>query len=227
RLNYQKFFDFSVHVDALNDPVFSNGAGKILNCSDILKVMNNGSDNELKLQEKEKNSEIKKELEIQGIEQYTFEKLFDKQALWGGVETKTFKKWKEKVTSKYRNETGKTSYYKGKPTKNYEKYLENLYDKKPNKKKKAKPKKSSTSKPSKSSKKPKNIKSEISENFVFEILKGKKAHWGGSETKSFQTWKIRTAKKYHKEEGRKTHYQGKLTKNYQLYLAKLINGKAQ
>jgi hypothetical protein len=39
-INHQDYFDFAVHLDPIHDPLFTNGSGVPLNCSDMLKLIN-------------------------------------------------------------------------------------------------------------------------------------------------------------------------------------------
>ena len=59
-------------------------------------------------------------------EQYVFEIVTGKNAIWNGSETKVFQKWKAKIMNKYCIETGKITHYKGKPTNKFSLYLKSL-----------------------------------------------------------------------------------------------------
>ena len=63
------------------------------------------------------------------------------------------------------------------------------------------------------------------EALVFEKLKGKNAVWSGSETKTFQNWKVNLKNKYRKESGNIAYYKGKPTKKYSQHLENLLNNK--
>ncbi|TFG07000.1 MAG: hypothetical protein EU539_06140 [Promethearchaeota archaeon] len=221
-LNYQHYFDFSIHLDAISDPVFSNGNGKALSSSEFLKSINNHvKDKKKKSKPRKKTTKKQQRVGPEDIEKIIFEKLHEKKAIWGGSETKKFKKWKGKISAKYHDETGNNAYYRGKPTRNFQNYLNSLS------KKKSVQKKSLKKKGRKKGKKIQKKQVEISEAVVFETLKDKKAIWGGKETKSFQKWKNRISQEYRKETGAPTHYREKLTKNYKAYLGNLMNGKAK
>ena len=152
-------------------------------------------------------------------EQFIFTKLTGKNAIWNGVETKTFQNWKTKLKNKYRIESGNVSYYKGKPTKKYSLYLENLLKNKDNKAKK--PTKNLNKKEPSSKK----VDKEILEQFIFKMITNKNAIWKRSETKNFIDWKRRIYKKYTKDTGKNPYYRGKLTQNFQKYLKNLIKSK--
>jgi hypothetical protein len=219
--NHQ-IFDFSVNLDAIDDPFFTIGNGKKIDCSEILEILNlrkkPGKEPRKKaLKKKSKNT---KKTEIENIEAYVFEKLTNQHAIWNKSETKTFQKWKIKIKNKYRKETGKFTHYRGKPTKNFRLYLEALLKntavtqkngKKTTKRKKVKTKKN---------------EKKVSEQQVFEALTGKNALWNGSLTQNFLKWKEKIKNKYRKETGRFTHYKGKHTKNFRLYLEALLKNTA-
>ncbi|MEE9378289.1 MAG: hypothetical protein V3V33_09670, partial [Candidatus Lokiarchaeia archaeon] len=152
-------------------------------------------------------------------EQFIFKMITNKNAIWNGTETKTFQNWKAKMKNKYRIESGNVSYYKGKPTKKYSLYLENLLRNKGNKAKK--PIKKLNKKESSSKKNDK----EISEQFIFKTLTGKNATWNSAETKTFQNWKVKMKNLYSKESGNVSYYKGKPTKKYSLYLENLLKNK--
>lgn len=220
-LNNHQIFDFSVHLDALDEPFFTIGSGRKMSSSEILKIINNRAKVHFK-NEKEKIKIEPKQVEdtkIQDIEVFVFEKLTNKNAIWNGTETKAFMNWKAKIKNKYRIESGKIAYYKGKPTKLFSQYLNHLYKKKDNEKTKPITK----NKTNKANLK-KDIKN-INENHVFETLTGKNTIWNGKETKKFQDWKKMIYKKYRKETGKSPHYKGTPTKSFSEYLENLINKK--
>ena len=220
-LNNHQIFDFSVHLDALDDPFFTIGNGKKLDSSEVLKIINKKTELTIKTRKEKEKKESKEveEIKIQDIEVFVFEKLTEKNANWNGTETKTFLNWKAKLKNKYRIESGNISYYKGKPTKKYSIYLENLLKNKDNKAKKP-TKKINKTKPSS-----KKVGKEISEQFIFKTLTGKNATWNGAETKTFQNWKAKMKKIYCKESGNVSYYKGKPTKKYSLYLENLLKNK--
>jgi hypothetical protein len=222
-LNDHQIFDFSVHMDVLEDPFFTNGTGKKLSCSEFLRTITHKKQPEIISHQKKTKSELKqvKEEKVpQDVEVFVFEKLTNKNAFWNETETKAFKNWKAKNVNKYRIETGKISYYKGKPTNQFSLYLKSLLESKINKPKKTpiKPK----------SKKgiPKKDVQEFSEATVFKTLTGKNTVWNGKETKKFQEWKVKVANEYRKESGKPAYYKGKPTNNFTQYLRNLPKAKA-
>ncbi len=222
-LNDHQIFDFSVHMDVLEDPFFTNGTGKKLSCSEFLRTINHKKQPEIKShQRKIKNNlkQLKEEKILQDVEVFVFEKLTNKNAFWNETETKAFKNWKAKNINKYRIESGKITYYKGKPTKNFSQYLKNLLESKTDKKKKT------PIKPKSKKSIPKKEDKESSEVGVFETLTGKNAIWNGVETKNFQEWKVKVANKYRKETGKTAYYKGKPTNNFTQYLRNLPKTKS-
>jgi hypothetical protein len=214
--NYQ-VFDFAIHLDALNPPFFTNGTNKKLNGSDILKVINHRAKKLKKVQRgKSKPESPLKKIEPQNIEAYVFEKITGKNAIWSGSETKAFKYWKAIAKNKYRKETGKITHYKAKPTHNFTRYLKDLLIKKEKVKRKSR-KKSKAKKRTTNKKKT----AELTQKSIFEKLTGKNAIWNGKETKNFQVWKTKIAKKYKKETEKNTHYGGKLTQGFRTYLSSI------
>ncbi|MFX0024511.1 MAG: hypothetical protein ACFE9S_19510 [Candidatus Hermodarchaeota archaeon] len=216
--NQLQTFDFSVNLDAIDDPFFTIGNGKKINCSEILKIISNGTNSLPKTRKEQPKKQIveKKDTEINDIEAYVFEKLTNKNAIWKGEETKTFHNWKAKTNNKYRVDTGKISYYKGKPTKQYSTYLKSLISSK--KIKAEKPNKQINKKPATPKPKPKNNKEELTEPYLFKKITGKNAIWNGSETQNFIKWKKRTHSQYQKDTGKNPYYNQKLTKNFKDYL---------
>ena len=220
-LGNHNIFDFSVHLDALDEPFFTIGNGMKIDSSEILEIININSRPKVKTRKgkiEKKPTQVEK-VKSQEIEVLIFEKLTKKNAIWNGTETKTFQKWKAKFKNKYRIESGNIAYYKGKPTKKYSQYLENLLKNKQNKDKK--PPKKLNKKESTTRKEDK----EISEQLVFKTLTGKNSTWNGSETKNFLDWKRRIHKKYNKDTGKNPYYREKLTQNYQKYLKNLTKSK--
>ena len=219
--NNHQIFDFSVHLDALDEPFFTIGNGKKINCSEVLHIINKKTEPIVKTGTRK----IKKELnkvekpKIQDLEALVFEKLKGKNAVWSGSETKTFQNWKAKLKNKYRKESGNIAYYKGKPTKKYSQHLENLLRNKEDKIRR--PSKKLIKKESSSKKDDK----EISEQFIFKTLTNKNAFWNGTETKTFQNWKVKLKNKYRKESGNIAYYKGKPTKKYSQHLENLLRNK--
>ncbi len=212
-------FDFSVNLDALNEPFFTIGNSKKINCSEILKIINKKTKPVSKQQKevpKKKLVDIK-DVKLENIEAFVFEKLTNKKAIWNESETNTFQKWKARTTNKYRIDTGNITHYKGKPTTKFSLYLKFLLNNKKVEKKKPKKIIEKTLKP-RSSKK---VEKEFSEHDIFKTLTGKNAMWNGSETKVFQKWKAKVVNKYRLETGNITHYRGKPTNKFAQYLKSL------
>ncbi len=219
-LNDHKVFDFSVNLDALDEPFFTIGNGKKFNCLEILNIINKKTEpTSIQKKEPSKKKIIElKDVEKENLEAFVFEKLSNKKAIWNGAETSTFQKWKAKTTGKYRIDTGSITHYKGKPTNKFSMYLKFLFKNTIVEKKK--PKKLIDKKPKPLSSK--KVLQEFSEQYTFETLTSKKAMWNGSETQTFQKWKIQVTKQYRLETGKITHYRGKPTKLFTLYLKSLL-----
>jgi hypothetical protein len=113
-------FDFLMMIDSSNTPTFINPSGDTLESNEIIQLFKNYG---FKKQLKNINEIKDAELEI-----FIFEQITEKNAIWGGEETKAFKSWKEKISDLYREDTGKYSYYGGNVTKNFRKYLEEMYE---------------------------------------------------------------------------------------------------
>jgi hypothetical protein len=219
--NEHQSFDFSVNLDALDEPFFTIGNGKKVNCSEILKIFSTKAKPQLKTQkivQKEKKEEVK-DTEIKDIEIFVFEKLTNKNAIWNETETKSFQTWKAKTKNKYHIDTGKITHYKGSPTKQFTLYLKSLV--KSGQIKDEKPYKKIDKKPSS----PKKDKEELTEHYIFKTIAGKNAIWNGVETKTFQNWKVKTKNKYRSDTGKISHYKGKPTKEFSLHLKSLIKSK--
>ncbi|MFX1364951.1 MAG: hypothetical protein ACFFCE_16015 [Promethearchaeota archaeon] len=219
-LTNHELFDFSVHLDTLDDPFFTIGNGKKINSSELLEIINKDLVTKLRTKEKgKKKTTEEEEIKVEDIEVLIFEKLTEKNAYWNGTKTKAYQNWNAKMKNKYHIESGNIAYYKGKPTKKYSQYLENLLKKKDKK----------TKKPIKkvNRKERSTIIDDkvISEQSIFSTLTGKNAIWNGTETKNFLAWKRKIHKKYNKDTGKNPYYRGKLTKNFQLYLKKHLKTK--
>ncbi|MFX0082588.1 MAG: hypothetical protein ACFE94_12640 [Candidatus Hodarchaeota archaeon] len=213
-LDDPQIFDFSVNLDAINDPFFTIGNGKKINCSEILEIFNKKA-KPVSAQQKEPPKERAKKVEdfkTEDLELMVFEKLTNKNAIWNETETKAFHNWKAKIKNKYRLETGKITHYKGKPTKLFALHLHSLLKNKDVKEKK--PTKPKDKKPLK----PKEDIEKITEQYIFEKVTGKKAIWNGSETQNFVKWKQRAHKNYKKSTEKNPYYRQKLTNNYRNYL---------
>ncbi|MBD3343210.1 MAG: hypothetical protein GF353_29205 [Candidatus Lokiarchaeota archaeon] len=84
-----------------------------------------------KLKKHVKNSTNKKKVtnvknEVKNNHNYEaqiFEEISNKKAIWNGKETKSFRKWKNKISEKYRDSTGGYTYYGDKLTSPYKEYL--------------------------------------------------------------------------------------------------------
>ncbi|GAG93431.1 unnamed protein product, partial [marine sediment metagenome] len=216
--NDHQIFDFSVNLDALDEPFFTISNGKKFDCTEILKIVNKRTE-PVSVQQKEapkKKVKEVKDAKIENIEAFVFEKLINKKAIWNGSETIAFQKWKTTIKNKYRIENGKISHYKGKPTNKFTLHLKSLL--KNIDVKKIKPKKIIDKKLLSSKK----DQGEFSEQYVFETVTGKKAIWNGSETKTFQNWKTAIKNKYRIENGKITHYKGKPTNKFTLHLKSLL-----
>jgi hypothetical protein len=222
-LSDHQIFDFSVNLDALDEPFFTIGNGKKLDCCEILDFIKKRVKKEkpiaIKVQEqnKKKSEDINKKA---NLESQIYEKLTNKNAVWNGSETKAYHNWKAKVKNKYRTETGKISHYRGTPTKQFSEYLKSMLNAKAPRKQEPKrvqsPKKVIEKKPST----PKVEKKDLSEQYVFNSVTGKKAIWNGSETKNFINWKNRIHKNYKKDTGKNPYYKNNTTVNYRNYLQK-------
>lgn len=149
-INHHEYFDFAVHLDPIHDPFFTDSSGRVLSCSDIIKVINPTMKPKEK-QSKTKPAKTKKRkpkkskakkgkaksqpkqkkiIQNKNFEATIFEKLTGKKAIWGGNETKAYKSWKEKTLNKFKKEVERIAYYNGKPTTKYAAYLETLLNSK-------------------------------------------------------------------------------------------------
>ncbi len=68
---------------------------------------------------------------------------------------------------------------------------------------------------------PKKLNTFKSEVETYEKITKKNAIWTGSETKTFQKWKMRVHKEFREKTGGFPYYKGKITQKYDLYLNKL------
>lgn len=73
----------------------------------------------------------------------------------------------------------------------------------------------------KKTKPPKKIETFKSELETYERISKKNAIWNGSETKTFQKWKMRAHKEFREKIGGFPYYKGKITQKYELYLNNL------
>ncbi len=201
-LEYAGTFDFSIEVDSINPPYFTNSVGQVLSPKEFVDLFNKISNSKSL---KNNNESITKH--YTEIEKQIYEKLKNKKAVWGGSETQAFKKWKKKINNDYHKKNGKNPYYNGNPTKNYEIFLTNML--------KGKVKRII-------------IKNDIeTEKQIYEKLKNKKAVWGGSETQAFKKWKKKINNDYHKKNGKNPYYNGNPTKNYEIFLTNMLKGKVK
>ncbi|MHA1391047.1 MAG: hypothetical protein ACTSQT_02240, partial [Promethearchaeota archaeon] len=69
---------------------------------------------------------------------------------------------------------------------------------------------------------PKNLNPFKSEVKTYKEITKKNAIWNGSETKSFQKWKMRVQKEFREKTGGFPYYKGKITQKYDLYLNNLV-----
>ena len=69
---------------------------------------------------------------------------------------------------------------------------------------------------------PKKLNMSKSEVETYEGITKKNAIWNGSETKTFQKWKMRVHKEFREKTGGFPYYKGKITQKYDLYLNNLI-----
>ncbi|UCD00810.1 MAG: hypothetical protein JSV23_07955 [Promethearchaeota archaeon] len=216
--NNHQVFDFSVHLDALEEPFFTIGNGKKINSSEVLKIINNKGKTIIKTEREKEKKETREIIDAKTVdlEAFIFKELVQKNPIWNGTETKTFQNWRAKIKNKYHIESGKIPYYKGKPTRQFSAYLEDLIKKKDIKK--GKP----TAEIKNNKVKQKKEIKIINEEYIFETLTSKNAIWNGSETKIFQDWKKKTHNKYRKETGKHPYYKGSATNNYSQYLENLI-----
>lgn len=207
-------FDFSLQIDSLNAPLFTNTAGQELNCQDVVNLFK-----DYRKEEPEKKKSEKEDSDDEIIELSLFEKQTGKNAIWQGSVTKGFKKWQSKMRDRYSSETNGNPIYDDSLTEGYVKFLEDLLkDKKlANKNSKKKPKSAPAKK--KDNKSPK--KSEKLEMDIFEKKTGKNALWQGSVTKGFKKWQGRVRKKYIEKTRSSPTYDGALTEDYVEFLNQL------
>ncbi|MFX0186094.1 MAG: hypothetical protein ACFE8A_00005 [Candidatus Hodarchaeota archaeon] len=241
-IDHTNYFDFAIYLDSFDLPYFSDNKGNVFECHEIMEIISKfkpGAAKKVKKRVRPKKPEIFKS------EVDTYERITEKNAIWGNppAETKAFQKWKMRVHKNFREETGGLPYYKGKTTQKYEIFLNDLSGKtiveelppkkpkvkKPAKKKPAKKKpatkKSTVKKPAKkkpATKKP-SKESEVSnlEAKTYEKLTGKNAIYGGKITKIFENWKLKMHKGFQQKIGGKPYYNGNLTKKYEKYLNSL------
>lgn len=114
-------FDFSVYLNSLDSPYFTISDQKDkLTSQDLLMIFNNG------LLEYKK-PDIK-DIPDDKLEEFIFENVSGKNAVWGGSETKRYKKWKEECSTLFRNKTDKNPYYGGSITRRYREFLVKMYN---------------------------------------------------------------------------------------------------
>jgi hypothetical protein len=69
---------------------------------------------------------------------------------------------------------------------------------------------------------PKKLNTFKSEVEIYKIITKKNAMWSGSETKTFQKWKMRVHREFREKTGGFPYYKGKITQKYNFYLNNLI-----
>ncbi len=114
-------FDFSIYLDSSASPYFtiSDGESRI-NCQDLLNIFNEGV-------LEYKKPEIK-EISDEKLEEFIFEKISGKNAVWGGSETKLYKAWKNDCSELFKKKTEKNPYYGRWVTKNYSDVLVKMFN---------------------------------------------------------------------------------------------------
>jgi len=141
-IDHTNYFDFAIYLDSFDLPYFSDNKGNLFECYEIIEIMRRFKP---KGPEKVKKPKPSKKLENFKTEVGTYEKITTRKAIWGGSETRAFQKWKMRVQKEFREKTGGFPFYKGKITKKYDLYLNNLIKKSISKQ--APPKKSKARKP--------------------------------------------------------------------------------
>jgi hypothetical protein len=119
KLEYEGNFDFAVKLDSKSHPLFTSICQDPLNCEQIIDVIN-------KYFTKSKALDLNN-ISDEKLENYIFEKISGKNAIWGNSETKAFQEWKERISNLFREETEKNAYYGGSVTKRYRKYLDKMF----------------------------------------------------------------------------------------------------
>ncbi|MFX1256818.1 MAG: hypothetical protein ACFFAN_03085 [Promethearchaeota archaeon] len=127
-IDHTNYFNFAIYLDSFNLPYFSDNKGNIFDCHEIMKIINNFKSGVTK---KVRKREPPKKSETFPIEVETYERVTEKNAMWGNplTETKGFQKWKMRIHKQFREKTGGFPYYKGKITQKYEIFLNNLVGK--------------------------------------------------------------------------------------------------
>jgi len=227
-IDHTNYFDFAIYLDSFNLPYFSDNKGNVFECHEIMEIIHRFKP---KAPKKVKKPEPPKKLNTFKSEVETYEKITKKNAIWNGSETKTFQKWKMRVHKEFREKTGGFPYYKGKITKKYDFYLNNLIKKPVSKKappKKPKVKKSTVRRPiakgpvDKKKSTVKNLTPLNLEANIYKKLTGKNTIYGGKITKAFENWKLQIHNEFREKTGGFPYYKGKITKKYDLYLNNLI-----
>ncbi|MFX1392186.1 MAG: histone H1-like repetitive region-containing protein [Promethearchaeota archaeon] len=124
-IDHTNYFDFAIYLDSFDLPYFSDNKGNVYECHEIMGIISKFKPEAPK---KIKKRESPKKPETYKIEIDTYERLTEKNAIWGNppAETKSFQKWKMRTHKQFRDETGGLPYYKGKTTQRYELYLNDL-----------------------------------------------------------------------------------------------------
>ena len=236
-IDHTNYFNFAIYLDSFDLPYFSDIKGNVYECNEIMELIPRFKPQTPKKIKKTKPPEkllsYKSEIE-------TYEKLTEKNAIWRGSETESFQKWKMKVHKEFREKLGGLPYYKGKITKKFDSYLNNLIKKplvKKNQPKKTKTeklvsKKLQGKKPIVKKPIPKQIdykkKSDTKkleplnlEATVYNKLTSKNAIYGGKITKAFENWKLKMQKGFVEKIGGKPYYKGEITQKYEKYLKSL------
>ncbi|MHA1473348.1 MAG: hypothetical protein ACTSQW_09660, partial [Promethearchaeota archaeon] len=227
-IDHTNYFDFAIYLDSFNLPYFSDNKGNVFECHEIMEIIHRFKPKTPKKVKKpeppKKRNPFKSEVEI-------YKRITKKNAMWSGSETKTFQKWKMRVHKEFREKTGGFPYYKGKITKKYDLYLNNLIKKPVFKKtppKKPKVRSSTVRRPIAKDpvdkKKPtiKNLAPLKLEVKIYKKLTRKNSIYGGIMTKAFENWKLKIHKEFREKTGSFPYYKGKITKKYDLYLNNLI-----
>ncbi|MFX1449571.1 MAG: histone H1-like repetitive region-containing protein [Promethearchaeota archaeon] len=124
-IDHTNYFDFAIYLDSFDLPYFSDNKGNVFECHEIMEIISKFKPEAPK---KIKKREPPKKPETYKIEIDSYERLTEKNAIWGNppAETKSFQKWKMRTHKQFRDETGGLPYYKGKTTQKYELYLNDL-----------------------------------------------------------------------------------------------------
>ncbi len=244
-INHHKYFDFSIHLDGLNDPIFAVRSGKKVDISSLINLIKENKQlihleaqkkvKALKSTKSSKKESVKQDGEEKPIEVIIYEKTVGKNAIWNGVETKQYKSWKMKMNQKFKQKTGRNPYYKSHPTQDYKKFLKNILkinnkDSKDTsdykKKGKGTMQNKTISKKNLSFAKKKVIEKDQLDDYkkdnlemtIYEKITGKKSYWNGKETKQYQQWKKKMANEFRARTEGNPYYGGNPTNDYKTFL---------